>query len=473
MRDGQALAVDAVQEGLGEGADDRRHRRARSRRGGRTRRGRRRGPRPCRVPAAHAVDAARADAATSSQERDRPSALALLGRATSRTLTAPMSRRRPSSRAPSRAAGRGPAAAAGHGSRAAARGRFAARVRAGATLRARTMSGRRDRQPDADLHAARRRRRDPPGRHEPGARRRTRASRPTATVDELNALARGGAGRRRAARRATPTWLRRVQNDLFDVGADLAVPARAASASGCAWRPSRWRGWRRACDEVNATLAPLKSFVLPGGTLAAAHLHVCRTVCRRAERRALRGRGRQPRGRALPQPALGPALHPQPRRQRGRRAAVGAGGFRSRHRPPAAPADRIRALDAGAMAAARERQAQLVKPPGSLGRLEELAVWLAGVTGAARPAMRARVVVAAADHGVAAEGVSAYPRRGDGADAARRSRRAAAAVSRARRARRAPTSCSSTPASAGGSDVVDVRARRPRPQPRPRRSSRR
>jgi cob(I)alamin adenosyltransferase len=42
-----------------------------------------------------------------------------------------------------------------------------------------------------------------------------------------------------------------------------------------------------ACDEVNATLAPLRSFVLPGGSAAAAQLHVCRTVCRRAERRAL------------------------------------------------------------------------------------------------------------------------------------------------------------------------------------------
>ncbi len=70
---------------------------------------------------------------------------------------------------------------------------------------------------------------------------------------------------------------------------------------------------------------------------------------------------------------------------------------------------RIRPLDAAAMAAARERQAQLVKPPGSLGRLEELAVWLAGVTGRERPRVRARVVVAAADHGVAAEHVSAFP----------------------------------------------------------------
>jgi nicotinate-nucleotide--dimethylbenzimidazole phosphoribosyltransferase len=69
----------------------------------------------------------------------------------------------------------------------------------------------------------------------------------------------------------------------------------------------------------------------------------------------------------------------------------------------------IRPLDAAAMDAARARQAQLVKPPGSLGRLEELAIWLAGVTGDPRPTVVARVVVAAADHGVAAEGVSAFP----------------------------------------------------------------
>ena len=82
------------------------------------------------------------------------------------------------------------------------------------------------------------------------------------------------------------TWLRRVQNDLFDVGADLAVPhggdrARLRVDEG-------YTTWLEgACDEVNATLAPLKSFVLPGGTPAAAQLHVCRTVCRRAERRAI------------------------------------------------------------------------------------------------------------------------------------------------------------------------------------------
>jgi nicotinate-nucleotide--dimethylbenzimidazole phosphoribosyltransferase len=69
----------------------------------------------------------------------------------------------------------------------------------------------------------------------------------------------------------------------------------------------------------------------------------------------------------------------------------------------------MRPLDEAAMADARARQAQLVKPPGSLGRLEELAIWLAGVTGDPRPRVNARVVVAAADHGVAAEGVSAFP----------------------------------------------------------------
>jgi nicotinate-nucleotide--dimethylbenzimidazole phosphoribosyltransferase len=66
-------------------------------------------------------------------------------------------------------------------------------------------------------------------------------------------------------------------------------------------------------------------------------------------------------------------------------------------------------LDERAHRLARERQAQLVKPPGALGRLEALAVWLAACTGTPCPAVRARVVVAAADHGVAARGVSAYP----------------------------------------------------------------
>jgi cob(I)alamin adenosyltransferase len=81
-------------------------------------------------------------------------------------------------------------------------------------------------------------------------------------------------------------WLRRVQNDLFDIGADLSVP-HGGDRDRLRVKPEQVTWLETACDEVNETLAPLKSFVLPGGTPAAAHLHVCRTVCRRAERRAL------------------------------------------------------------------------------------------------------------------------------------------------------------------------------------------
>ena len=77
---------------------------------------------------------------------------------------------------------------------------------------------------------------------------------------------------------------------------------------------------------------------------------------------------------------------------------------------PQAAVPPIEGLDARAMAAAQQRLDRLTKPPGSLGRLEELAVWLAGVTKEAQPRLpRKTVVVAAADHGVAAAGVSAYP----------------------------------------------------------------
>jgi cob(I)alamin adenosyltransferase len=81
-------------------------------------------------------------------------------------------------------------------------------------------------------------------------------------------------------------WLRRVQNDLFDVGADLSVP-HGGDRERLRVNAEQVQWLEQACDEVNATLKPLKSFVLPGGTPAAAQLHVCRTVCRRAERRAL------------------------------------------------------------------------------------------------------------------------------------------------------------------------------------------
>lgn len=105
------------------------------------------------------------------------------------------------------------------------------------------------------------------------------------TIDELNshlgvALTVPGLPEQYAA------WLRRIQNDLFDVGADAAAPADPererlrVAPEQTAWLEER-------CDEVNATLTPLRSFVLPGGSAAAAQLHVCRTVCRRAERLAV------------------------------------------------------------------------------------------------------------------------------------------------------------------------------------------
>jgi cob(I)alamin adenosyltransferase len=83
-------------------------------------------------------------------------------------------------------------------------------------------------------------------------------------------------------------WLRRIQNDLFDVGADLAVPGGGErERERLRVSPTQVTWLEERCDEVNATLQPLRSFLLPGGTPAAAQLHVCRTVCRRAERRVL------------------------------------------------------------------------------------------------------------------------------------------------------------------------------------------
>ena len=84
----------------------------------------------------------------------------------------------------------------------------------------------------------------------------------------------------------TTTWLRRIQNDLFDLGADLSVPD-SDPRERLRLLPEQVGWLEQRCDEVNAELEPLRSFVLSGGTPAAAWLHVCRTVCRRAERRVV------------------------------------------------------------------------------------------------------------------------------------------------------------------------------------------
>ncbi len=112
------------------------------------------------------------------------------------------------------------------------------------------------------------------------------------TIDELNAVI-GVALLAPGLEERFATWLRRVQNDLLDVGADLSVPAadddaQAAKAHARLRVSADYTAWlEQACDEVNATLEPLRSFVIPGGTPAAAQLHICRTVCRRAERRTI------------------------------------------------------------------------------------------------------------------------------------------------------------------------------------------
>src|SRR6187200_907518 len=69
------------------------------------------------------------------------------------------------------------------------------------------------------------------------------------------------------------SWLRRVQNDLFDLGADLSVPP-SDERERLRVLPEQVTWLEQVCDEVNAQLEPLRSFVLPGGTQAAAHLHV-------------------------------------------------------------------------------------------------------------------------------------------------------------------------------------------------------
>jgi cob(I)alamin adenosyltransferase len=102
-------------------------------------------------------------------------------------------------------------------------------------------------------------------------------------VDELNsvigvALAAGVAGE-------SGSWLTQIQNDLFDVGADLCVPQSPPIPGRAPLRVTAAQVERleRWIDRLNERLAPLTSFVLPGGAPAAAHLHHARSVCRRVE----------------------------------------------------------------------------------------------------------------------------------------------------------------------------------------------
>jgi cob(I)alamin adenosyltransferase len=107
------------------------------------------------------------------------------------------------------------------------------------------------------------------------------------TVDELNSLI--GVVIVAGPPEAVASQLRHIQNDLFDLGADLCVPAASGPDAEGRLRVdseqvSQLEHW---IDSATAQLEPLKSFVLPGGTSASAHLHLARTVCRRAEIKVL------------------------------------------------------------------------------------------------------------------------------------------------------------------------------------------
>jgi cob(I)alamin adenosyltransferase len=105
------------------------------------------------------------------------------------------------------------------------------------------------------------------------------------TLDEVNAVI--GLARVHAGDDAELyPLLGRIQNDLFDVEADLCLPGKGKGPGGARLTVTEVQvTWlEQQIDRLNAELAPLKSFVLPGGTAVAAYLHLARTVCRRAER---------------------------------------------------------------------------------------------------------------------------------------------------------------------------------------------
>lgn len=106
------------------------------------------------------------------------------------------------------------------------------------------------------------------------------------TVDEANSFIGVAQAACTAADTEVSAILLRIQNDLFDVGADLCTPRKPGEHVGDALRVTGHQtAWLESqIDELNADLGPLTSFVLPGGSLLAAHLHVARAVVRRAER---------------------------------------------------------------------------------------------------------------------------------------------------------------------------------------------
>ena len=121
-----------------------------------------------------------------------------------------------------------------------------------------------------------------------GARRKKYDLRVSAygTLDEVNAVI-GIVRLHVGGDQALDAMLAHIQNDLFDVEADLCMPSDAGKGPGGARltvSEAQVTWLEGEIDHLNAELAPLKSFILPGGSPAAAYLHLARTVCRRAER---------------------------------------------------------------------------------------------------------------------------------------------------------------------------------------------
>jgi cob(I)alamin adenosyltransferase len=118
-----------------------------------------------------------------------------------------------------------------------------------------------------------------------GARRKKYDLRVAAygTLDEVNATI-GLVRLHTAADAALDAALARIQNDLFDVEADLCLSEKGPGGARLTVTETQVTWIEGEIDRLNAELAPLRSFVLPGGTPAAAYMHLARTICRRAER---------------------------------------------------------------------------------------------------------------------------------------------------------------------------------------------
>ena len=110
------------------------------------------------------------------------------------------------------------------------------------------------------------------------------------TVDELNSAI--GLARAFKPDKKTDAVLAGIQNDLFDLGAELATPGQSPVHIA----QKRIIALEKLMDELNAKLGPLREFILPGGTPLAAQLHVARTICRRAERFCVRLSREEPVG---------------------------------------------------------------------------------------------------------------------------------------------------------------------------------